>query len=58
LPHLADFRTNVVNGCRAWRIQQVERAGKTEITMVIGRMFLLVGRRKRAAVGCVQAKLG
>ena len=58
LPHLADFRTNVLDGYGSWRIQQVERPGKTKITMVIRRMFLLIGRREGAAVRRMQTKLG
>ena len=57
LPHLADFRTNVLDGYGSWRIQQMKRPGKTKITMMIRRMLLLIGRGEGAAVRRMQAKL-
>ena len=58
LPHLADFRANVLNGQRSRSIKQVKGAGETKIAMIVRRVFLLVGRRDRAAVRCVLAELG
>ena len=57
MPHLADFETNVLDGYRAWRIQEVKRSGKTKITMMIRRVLIWIGRRKRAAVRRMQAEL-
>jgi hypothetical protein len=58
LAHLADFRTNVLDGYRAWRIQEVKCSGKAKITMVIRRMLVWIGRREGAAVCRMQTKLG
>ncbi len=58
LQYRADFGTNVLDGYRSWCIQEVECSGKTKITMMIRRMFLLVGRREGVAVRLVQTQLG
>jgi hypothetical protein len=56
LPDFTDFRTDVPDGYRSWRIQEVECAGKTKHTMVSDRM--LVGRSKGTTVGPMKAELG
>lgn len=58
LPHLADFRTKVLDGSGSWRIQQMKRRGKTKITMLIRRMFVGIGRRNGTAVRRMLANLG
>jgi len=42
----------------SWGIQEMKGAGKTKLTMVIRRMFLLIARRKRTAIRRMQTKLG
>jgi hypothetical protein len=56
LPHLTDFRTDVSDGYRSWRIQEVKCSGKTKDTMVTDRM--LVGRSEGTTVGRMKAELG
>jgi hypothetical protein len=56
-PHLTDFRTDVADGYRSWRIQEVKCSGKTKHTMVTN--WMLVGRRKGTTVGHImKAELG
>jgi hypothetical protein len=58
LPYLADDQANPLDGYRFWSIQKVKCAGKTKYAMVMPMMSGLVGRRDRAAVSRIQAKLG
>ena len=58
LTQLAEFRTDRGDSYRPRGIQEMKRSGKTKQTVVMCRMFLLIGRRGRAAIGLMQAKRG
>ncbi|SHH97400.1 hypothetical protein SAMN05443248_7224 [Bradyrhizobium erythrophlei] len=58
LPSLAGLRTNVLDRYRSRSIQEVKCCCKTEDTMVVRRMVVLVGGRDGATVSRMLTKLG
>jgi hypothetical protein len=57
MAELAELLIDWCEGYRLWRVEKDKGARKTLHAVLMNRMALLIGRRNRASVRIVQAKL-